>query len=163
RRREVGDSARADRSVHRAGPRPVEPNAQPRTPDAPPVVPVPGAGPRRAGPAAPSDGALASSFSRLIEQTSQAFLAIDFDGRWIRFTPAYVAMLGYPAEELRGMTVQDITPPAWKATTADAIERLRATGKAQRYEKEYVGRGGRLVQVEVVTDYFRDENDEACG
>lgn len=110
-----------------------------------------------------ADDALDRVISHLIDQTTQPFLAIDLDGRITRVNRACVELLGYSAEELLGMTVQQITPPEWMATTEKALAQLQALGRAGRYEKEYIRKDGQRISVELAADLFRDEQGKPRG
>ncbi len=72
-------------------------------------------------------------------------------------------MLGDSADELVGRTLDDITPPGWRSTTTEFLEKLQQTGQAQRYEKEYLHRDGRKIPVSLVVDFDRDEQGQIRG
>jgi two-component system, NtrC family, sensor kinase len=134
-------------------------------PHTPPIPETPAPPPAAAAPPPPvgDESAQARFVARLLDQTSQPFVALDFDARITRCNRAFEALLGYSADELRGRTVQDITPPGSVPTSMEALGRLHATGQPQRYEKEYRSKDGRIVSVAVVTDFVRDEQDRPTG
>jgi PAS domain S-box-containing protein len=99
----------------------------------------------------------------MLDQTGQPFLVVDLDGRFLRFNQAFAELIGYSAEELRAMDLRDVSPERWRPTTQGAMDRLRAGEEAQRYEKEYVRRDGRVIPVEVVADVIRDAAGSALG
>ena len=102
-------------------------------------------------------------FFRLLESTAQPFVAIDLGLRLVLVNPAFSALVGYPAEELRGKTIAEITPDRWVEPGARELEQLRATGVSVRYEKEYRRKDGSLVPVEAVVDVDRDDRGEVRG
>ncbi len=104
----------------------------------------------------PTVDAQAWLLTRLLESTEQAFVGVDLDHRFVLVNPAFEALTGYSAAELRSMTIADLTPERWKPGGTEALESLRDTGKSQRYEKEYVHKDGSLVPVELVVDVDRD-------
>ena len=53
-------------------------------------------------------------FFRLLESTAQPFVAVDLDLRFVLVNPAFAELTGYSADELREMTVDDITPERWR-------------------------------------------------
>jgi PAS domain S-box-containing protein len=102
--------------------------------------------------------------NRLLDQSSQPFVVADFAGRLVHVNRAFEELVGYPAAEIVGlMKFRDLTPEAWLAATDATLERLLATGKAQRYEKAYRHRDGREIPIELVVDLFRDERDQPIG
>ena len=111
----------------------------------------------------PSVDAQAWFLSRLIESTAQPFSTVDLDLRYVLANPAFEALVGYSAAELAGLTSAEITPERWRESGALALEQLRETGQAVRYEKEYIHRDGHLVPVEVVVDLDRDESGTPRG
>jgi two-component system, NtrC family, sensor kinase len=102
-------------------------------------------------------------FFRLLESTAQPFVAVDLDLRFVLTNPAFSRLTGYSGEELRRMTVKDITPKSWQASGLSALEHLHSTGESVRYEKEYLRKDGTLVPVEAVVDVDRDDNGEIRG
>ncbi|WP_435017898.1 PAS domain S-box protein [Tundrisphaera sp. TA3] len=101
--------------------------------------------------------------SRLLASTAQPFSAVDLGFHFVLANPAFEALTGYAAAELATMTISEITPERWRRSGEMALEQLRATGQAVRYEKEYIRRDGAIVPVEVVVDLDRDENGEPRG
>jgi signal transduction histidine kinase/CheY-like chemotaxis protein len=53
-----------------------------------------------------------------------------------------------------------LTPPEWRALTADRLAVLKATGIPVRYDKEYITKDGRRVPVELLVHIQRDPNGE---
>ena len=102
-------------------------------------------------------------FFRLLESTSQPFVAVNLDLRFVLVNPAFVGLTGYSGEELAGMTVEEITPERWRAAGLEALEYLHATGRSVRYEKEYRRKDGSLVPVEAIVDVDRDESGRIRG
>ena len=102
-------------------------------------------------------------FFRLLESTAQPFAAVNLGLRFVLVNPAFAELTGYSAEELAGMTVEDITPEGWRASGLEALESLNATGRSVRYEKEYRRKDGSLVPVEACVDVDRDDSGRARG
>jgi two-component system, NtrC family, sensor kinase len=120
---------------------------------------------------AAADGKLAGSapesqawfMARLLDQTTHPFALADFDGRIVLANRAFAELIGYTVEELRALTVWQLTPKHWVQSTRDHLGRLRATGKAEHYEKEYLRKDGSMVPVEAVVELYRDEHDRPQG
>lgn len=110
-----------------------------------------------------NDLALGQLAVRLIDQTSQPFVAIDLRRSITCWNQAFASLLGYEAGELRGMDIQGLTPPRWQATTTEALGQLHTTGRAQRYEKEYFRKDGSTVPVGLIMDFVRDDQDRPRG
>jgi len=104
-----------------------------------------------------------SFFFRLLEATAQPFVAVNLDLRFVLVNPAFEALTGYSGEELRAMTVGDITPPRWREPGLRAMEQLHSTGRSVRYEKEYIRKDGSLVPVEAVVDVDREDGGDIRG
>ncbi len=102
-------------------------------------------------------------FFRLLESSAQPFVAVDMSLRFILTNPAFCRLTGYSGEELRGMTVREITPESWWPSGTAALDRLHETGRSVRYEKEYRRKDGSIVPVEAVVDVDRDESDQVRG
>jgi len=102
-------------------------------------------------------------FFRLLESSAQPFVAVDLDLRFVLTNPAFEALVGYPGDELRGMTVGELTPERWRESGLKALERLHATGESTRYEKEYIRKDGSLVPVEAVVDVDKDDSGRIRG
>ena len=99
-------------------------------------------------------------FLRLLESTAQPFVAVDTQYRFVLTNPAFEKLIGYCFDELREMTVIDLTPGHWRDAHLRHIERLQKEGRSVRFEKEYCRKDGSVVPVEVVFDVDRDEEGE---
>ncbi len=113
-------------------------------------------------PAAKPDGRL-MPMSRMLDRSAQPCAVLDLDRRLIRVNRAFEDLVGYSAEELSSMVPADITPETWHAAGKQALDRLRATGEAVRYEKEYRHKDGSIVAVDVTVDLDRDDRGEPRG
>ncbi|MDO9334819.1 MAG: PAS domain S-box protein [Caulobacteraceae bacterium] len=73
---------------------------------------------------------------------------VGLDGGWLRINPAFCALLGYEAEELRGKSFQDVTHPADLAADQAKVDALIASGDAGYHmEKRYIRKDGSQVWV----------------
>lgn len=100
---------------------------------------------------------------RLLDRTTQPFAEINFDGRFLRVNRAFEDLTGYSSAELSHLTVRQITPEAWHRVGSEALDRVRKTGQATRYEKEYVRKDGTVIPVEVAVDLDRDDSEHPTG
>jgi PAS domain S-box-containing protein len=87
-----------------------------------------------------------------LELTAQPFAAGYPDGSLFLFNQAFCELTGYSKDELLEKVIRsaDLTPPEWRGYEAGARSELHRTGKPQRYEKEYVRKDGKRVQVKVL-------------
>ena len=105
-----------------------------------------------------------TKYRRLHESITDAVLTLDMKGRILEFNPAFKAMLGYSAEELRSLTSLDITPERWHALESNILaEQVLPKGQSAVYEKEYRRRDGSLIAVELRTYLLRNEAEEPTG
>ena len=77
--------------------------------------------------------------------------------------PAFLETLGYSPEEVRAGQVRwnNLTPPEFAEADAKAVAQLRATGRCDVYEKEFVAKDGRRVPVLIGASTIYDPDDEA--
>jgi PAS domain S-box-containing protein len=69
------------------------------------------------------------------------------DGSLVDVNPAFAQIIGRSVEETLKLTYWDITPEKYADDEAKQLESLKLTGSYGPYEKEYVHKDGRLVQV----------------
>ena len=88
-------------------------------------------------------------FRRLVEANILPMAFRTFDGRILEANDAFLAMIGYPRRTLaEGRLRWDtLTPPEHLPLDVAAAEQLRASGKAQPFEKEYIARDGRRIPI----------------
>ncbi len=105
-----------------------------------------------------------AKYRRLHESITDAVLTFDMAGHLLEFNPAFEAMLGYTAEELRRLTYQDITPERWHAFEARILaEQVLPNGHSAVYEEEYRRRDGSVFPVELRTYLLRNEGGQPRG
>ena len=98
-------------------------------------------------------------FRSLHESMIDGFAVIDMTGRIQEFNAVFQRMLDYPAEELRRLTHEDITPKQWHAFEAQILrDQVLPRGYSEVYEKEYRRKNGTVFPVELRTILLRDES-----
>ena len=102
----------------------------------------------------------------LTEMVSSTSMAIDIayqDGHVSHCNPALFELTGYTADELPDINWIKMTPPEYRAFEDKKLEEARRTGKAVRYEKEYIRKDGSRVPVELLVQpkYDKDGNFES--
>jgi len=100
---------------------------------------------------------------RLLETGPQPFAIVDLQQRIIQVNKAFGELVGYPRDELLGMSIMDLTAPQSLAVTRRYHAEVLATGKNERIIKNYRRRDGSLVPVELMIDVFRDDSGQPRG
>ena len=91
-----------------------------------------------------------------------ASIAIDIaypDGHVSDCNPAFFELVGYTKEELPGINWIKLTPPEFHALEEKKLEEVRRTGKAARYEKEYIRKDGSRVPIELLVQPRYDKKN----
>jgi PAS domain S-box-containing protein len=105
-----------------------------------------------------------AKYRRLHESMTDAFVGVDMAGRITEFNPAYQAMLGYTAEELRRLSYLELTPEGWHAFEARIVaEQILPRGYSDVYEKEYRRKDGTVFPAELRTFLLKDHAGRPAG
>ncbi len=103
-------------------------------------------------------------YRQLHESMRDAYVRVDMDGRIREFNDAYRSLVGYAADELKGMTYRELTPPQWHELEAGIVaEQILPRGYSDIYTKEYRRKDGTLVPVELRTLLLRDQAGHPTG
>src|SRR3954451_2774165 len=103
-------------------------------------------------------------YRRLHESIRDAVVNVDMAGYILECNPAFEAMVGYTAEELRQMNYRDLTPERWHEGEGRILaEQVFTAGHSVVYEKAYRRRDGTVFPVELRTFLLRDEGREPIG
>ncbi len=94
-----------------------------------------------------------------IEQATDAVIWHDSQARIQRVNKAACNLLGYSQEEFLGMTIQDINPSSNKQTWTRFWNKLK-TSKVQNFEDEHRTKDGRLIPLDIISNYIKFENQE---
>ena len=113
----------------------------------------------------------ADGFSQLLsgnhdihDYAIDALVKTDLSGNILDANIAYQEMLGYSIEELRQMTIHDITPAKWKHITSEgSMNYLLDTGYSPLIEKEYRRKDGKIVPVEIRVIVRNNEDNDPVG
>ena len=105
-------------------------------------------------------------FRAIFAHTPVGISMSDLNGRILQTNQALQQMLGYAAEELRGMSFQEVTHPEDLGENLRLQEEL-LTGKSQHYslEKRYLRKDGGIVWAQVMVALLRDArgNPSICS
>ncbi|HWC74883.1 MAG TPA: response regulator [Gemmatimonadales bacterium] len=92
---------------------------------------------------------LESKIRRLVDANIIGVLISNLDGKVTEANDAFLDMVGFTRDDLDSGRISwsELTPPEWQSITERAVARLRATGSADLYEKEYFRKDGSRVPV----------------
>ena len=99
--------------------------------------------------------------SEVIDQSSVAFSMSNPDGSFITFNEAFTRLTGYTSGEILGNKLnwnRELTPPEWRAISAEKLEECLRNRLTVRFEKEYLRKDGSRVPVEVFVQPIYDSN-----
>jgi PAS domain S-box-containing protein len=101
-------------------------------------------------------------FRATFEQAAVGIAHVGLDGRWQRVNQRLCDILGYPREELLGMTFQQITHPD-DLSADEELSRRVAQGQIPTYtlEKRYLRRGGAAVWINLTVSLARGGDGQA--
>src|SRR3954451_2442667 len=85
------------------------------------------------------------------------------DGRLLRVNRAFCELLGYPAEQLVGITYQAITHPDDLHLDDEALAELLVKGRGPAVEKRFRHAGGHLVWARVTATVIREPREAHAG
>ncbi len=104
-----------------------------------------------------------ATLAALINSISDLIVYKDRDGRYIRCNTAFAAMVGRPAEKLRGLTANDIYPPEIAAKVREVDERTMTLMREQSSEEWLRSFDGHMVLYDTVTSPLWDDDGNAQG
>jgi len=102
---------------------------------------------------------------RLVDSNIIGIVIWDLDGRIIDANDAFLRMIQYEREDLRGgLRWFDMTPPEWQMVHArDEAEELARTGIMQPREKEYFRKDGSRVPVLIGAACFEGQSTQGVA
>jgi PAS domain S-box-containing protein len=100
-----------------------------------------------------------TQFKLAFEHSLIGMAQVTPDGRWKRVNKSLCQILGYSEREMKKMTVQAITHPDDRASTAATLNDL-CTGKIEKikYEKRYIHKDGKIIWVIVAATMLYDNS-----
>jgi PAS domain S-box-containing protein len=97
-------------------------------------------------------------FKNTFENAAVGMAHVGLDGRFIRFNGSLCRITGYSAEELTGLTFQEIThPDDLEADLAQARALLDGEATSYSMEKRYIRKDGSLVWINLTGSLQRDD------
>ncbi len=96
-----------------------------------------------------------SKFRHLITANIVGVLFWDLERGIVDANDAFLNMLGYSREELgTGLHWDTITPEAWHEVDRQSVAEIRVTGRNHPFQKQYIHKDGRLVDVIIANTAF---------
>jgi len=100
-------------------------------------------------------------YEDLFKTSRDGILFTDLSGRIEDANPAFLAMVGYPLEELCDRFEQQMTPEKWRLLESRIVTpALLAHGESGEYEKEFIRKGGGRVPTQVRSWLLRNSRGE---
>ena len=91
------------------------------------------------------------------EQAAVGITHLSPEGKILRCNARFAEIIGYPAEKIPGMTVQQITCPDDLQDCVDRLDRIRAgASNIPGFEKRYIRQDGSLTWVRITPSFARD-------
>lgn len=108
-----------------------------------------------------SSAECACKYRRIHESMRDAFVLMDLQGGLIEWNAPYLEMLGYSADELKGLTNSELTPQKWHEAEAQIVaQQVIPHGQSRLYEKQYTRKDGTVFPVELKTHLLRDSDGQ---
>jgi diguanylate cyclase (GGDEF)-like protein/PAS domain S-box-containing protein len=96
------------------------------------------------------------------EQAAVGIVHTSLDGHFLRGNARFAEIIGYPPEEIPGLTFQKITAPNQIASSVGVLEKfLRGEIANAVWEKQYIRKDGRLIWVRATVSTQRDSEGRA--
>jgi two-component system, cell cycle sensor histidine kinase and response regulator CckA len=103
-------------------------------------------------------------YRELVDGSRDGYVMVDSKKRYIGSNSAFREMLGYREEDLKGLSVDDITPEKWWPVQTKIIrEQIPKRGYTDVFEKEYRRKDGTILPVEIRVYRARDEEGKHIG
>ncbi len=96
------------------------------------------------------------------EQAAVGIVHTSLDGQFLRCNSRFAETIGYPAEEIPGLTFQKITAPSALAPSVGVLHKLLSGEIANAsWEKQYIRKNGSLIWARVTVSIQRDGDGRA--
>jgi PAS domain S-box-containing protein len=110
-------------------------------------------GPARRAPMSGLEGRIAAAllagdFEARFAATPELLCVRDLRGKFVRLSGAWTQVLGYPIEQLRGMSLLDLIHPADVWATHDVMQAANRDEPVERFVNRYRHRDGQYRQLE---------------
>ena len=101
-------------------------------------------------------------FSRaILENTTEGIVVTDSEGRVVNCNPAFTDLLGYTAEELKGMSTIDFTAEEDKYKSIQFAKHIVDNGPPANFKLSYVTKDRTKVPIQLKGSYITRNDDQA--
>ena len=101
-------------------------------------------------------------FRATFEQAAIGIVHCSFDGHWLRCNRRFAEIVGYPIEEIPGMTFLEVTLPEDRTESEGVLKRLaRGEADSATWEKRYLRKNGSVVWTKLTISTQRDGDGHA--
>ncbi len=83
----------------------------------------------------------------LFDSSSEALVFTTLEGKFQEVNRRFIDLIGYTRDELLQHSYQSLTPPEYRARSAEFVEQVVRTRQSNTFEKEYVRKDGKRVGV----------------
>jgi diguanylate cyclase (GGDEF)-like protein/PAS domain S-box-containing protein len=106
-----------------------------------------------------------AAYRATFDQAAMGIVHNSFDGVYIRCNPRFAEIIGYPLEEVPGLTIMQVTPPEERERSAEVLQQLaEGVQETIHWEKRYLRKDGSLTWVRMSTSVRRDSDGHPlCG
>jgi len=95
----------------------------------------------------------------LSEWADEAIVICNMDGKVVNANDKYFDLLGYSLAELQEKTYQELTPEKWYPMEDSLRDsQVFVRGYSDFYEKEYVGKNGKIVPIRTRAWLLKDQS-----
>ena len=98
----------------------------------------------------------------LLDASPDPIVVYDMEGRATYVNPAFILTFGWSSEELHGKRIGFVPEENWPETKA-AIERMLQGEKIQSFETKRLTKDGRVLDIQLSSSLFKDQDGEAAG
>jgi PAS domain S-box-containing protein len=103
-------------------------------------------------------------YRTILENMKEAYYEMDLTGNYTFFNDALCRHLGYPREELLGMSYRVYVPPEKNKEAFEIYNRIYRTGEpAEMFDVVQIRKDGKRIFVESSASPIRNEKDEIIG
>ena len=103
-------------------------------------------------------------FHDLYESLRDASATVNMDGKIVEYNTIFLDMLGYSSDEISKLSYEDITPKKWHKFEEKIVkEQVLKQGFSELYEKEYIGKDGKIIPIELTTYLLKNKDGNPSG
>lgn len=100
-------------------------------------------------------------YRTLYDSVTDGIVKANLQDQFEECNPAFLAMLGYSLDDLKGRSCTDITPARWTALEKDIVaQQVMVRGYSNEYEKEFIRKDGSLISVSIKLWLAKNEQGE---